>query len=316
MAWLLGSMLLAAALTPWLYQGGKGLAALTAERDLPAVVEWLGASCGRAKLGRYFDRSLLIAALLLLPVLWRRIRRIGSGSTRHGLRRIGWRAGLVQAATAMVVAAGILGGLCLIIAWAGAIETKSAAPSAGRLVSRALLPAVGASVVEEWLFRGLLLGLWLRFAKPPGAAAGSALLFAFLHFLKPPPGRIIADPSHPLAGFELLGGVLLHYTDPQFLLVDFGVLVGVGCVLAWSRLRTGALWFPIGLHAGWIMVVKICNLLCERVPDHPLRPWWVGDSLRSGLLPLLTLLVTAGVSGLVLPRLPGVSSKPSVETGG
>ena len=37
------------------------------------------------------------------------------------------------------------------------------------------------------------------------------------------------------------------------------------------------------------MAFKAFNLFYQMVPGHPLRPWGVGDSLRSGILPLLTL---------------------------
>ena len=71
-------------------------------------------------------------------------------------------------------------------------------------------------------------------------------------------------------------------------------------ILARARLRTGALWFSIGLHAGWIAAFKGFNMLHRAVPVHELRPWGVGDSLRSGLLPMLALGVTAVVCHFVL----------------
>jgi hypothetical protein len=64
-------------------------------------------------------------------------------------------------------------------------------------------------------------------------------------------------------------------------------------ILAWGRLQTGALWFSIGLHAGWIAAFKGFSILHRAVPDHALRPWGVGDSLRAGLIPMFALAVTA-----------------------
>ena len=163
------------------------------------------------------------------------------------------------------------------------------------MVSKALVPAVVTSLFEEWFFRGVLLGLWLRYAKPVAGMVVISLLFAFLHFLKPPEGVMIDHPAAVWSGFELLGKMLQHFTDPVFFITDFLTLAAVGMVLAWARVRTKALWFSIGLHAGWILVFKGSNLLYQKVPGHPIFPWWVGDSLRSGLLPMavlgLTLLV-------------------------
>jgi membrane protease YdiL (CAAX protease family) len=67
----------------------------------------------------------------------------------------------------------------------------------------------------------------------------------------------------------------------------------VGWILAWARLRTGALWFSIGLHAGWVFAFKGFNMLYQAVEPHPLRPWGIGESLKSGMLPLLMLALTA-----------------------
>jgi membrane protease YdiL (CAAX protease family) len=293
---VVASLALAAALAPWAYQGGKWLAAMSEVRDLLPVIESLAGSCRRAKLDRYFDRSLLASALLLLPLLMRRIRRIrSSGPTEDGfrLRAVGWRGASMQIAVGVVCAAGLLWVLCLALVWTGALDWKESFPGIGRVVKKAVIPALGAAWIEEWLFRGLLLGLWLRFARPSVACVGSALMFSLLHFLQPPADVVFADPSDPWAGFRLLGAMLGHLGDPRFFITDFATLVVVGIILAWSRLRTGALWMAVGLHAGWIFGFKLCGLLCAVVPEHPLRPWWVGDTLRSGILPMAVLALTA-----------------------
>ena len=83
-----------------------------------------------------------------------------------------------------------------------------------------------------------------------------------------------------------------------------------GLILAWARVRTGALWFSIGLHAGWIFTFKGFNKLYQDVPNHPLQPWGVGEDLRSGFLPVVTLLATALICHFVLrlfePAIPPV----------
>ena len=71
--WVAASLLLAALIVPWLYQGGKGLAELLNAQAGGGVAGWLGQACRRADFGRFFNRSLLLAALVLLPVLWRRL---------------------------------------------------------------------------------------------------------------------------------------------------------------------------------------------------------------------------------------------------
>lgn len=308
---MLGSLVLAAVISPWVYQGGKNLAATAAAGDLHPLLEWLGAACGRAKFARFFDRSMLISAVLLLPVLFSRIKclRAEPGIILVDPRaRFPWSSGLLQVVIGFVIAGGILWGTGALLVSMGAFIPKENQPSLGRFIQKALLPAAGASLVEEWLFRGILLGLWLRSAKTGAACLGSSVLFAFLHFIKLPMGMVIADPSHPLAGFELLGKVLLHFSDPLFFATDFASLLLVGLILAWARVRTGALWFSIGLHAGWILAFKGFNLIYQEAPMHSLRPWGVGESLRAGLIPLATLAVTAAICRLVVENMPALRS--------
>jgi membrane protease YdiL (CAAX protease family) len=302
-AWMLCTLMLAAVMSPWVYQGGKLLAAAAESRDLPALFEWLGAACGRAKFGRFFDRSVLLAALILLPLLFRRIRRLKSASGTRIVEprtRVPWKSALLQAGTGFLIAGGLLWGTGTILEVAGAFGPKAPQPDIAKLIPKILLPTLVVSLLEEWIFRGLLLGLWLRYARPLTACVGSSLLFAFLHFLKPPAGTVIEDPAHVLAGFELFGKILLHFTEPLFFLTAFACLFLVGLILAWARVRTGALWFSIGLHAGWIFTFKGFNKLYQDVPNHPLQPWGVGEDLRSGLLPVATLLVTALICHFVL----------------
>jgi uncharacterized protein len=313
-AWVLCSLVLAAVISPWVYQGGKQLAAAAEAHELPALFEWLGAACGRAKFGRFFDRSMLIAALILLPLLLRRIRWLKSvpGTRMVDPRsRVFWQSALLQAMTGCVIAGGLLWGMGAILEAAGAFEPKGQHPDVGKLIQKVLLPAVAVSLLEEWLFRGVLLGLWLRYARPVTACIGSSLLFAFLHFLKPPAGTVIEDPAHVLAGFELFGKILLHFTEPLFFLTAFASLFLVGLILAWARVRTGALWFSIGLHAGWIIAFKGFNLLYQDVPNHPLQPWGVGENLRSGTLPLVALLVTALICHFILLKFETKQAAPA-----
>jgi uncharacterized protein len=302
--WVIAALLVAAVAAPWAYQIGKNFAQVAATQELASIWESLGRSCGRAKLEKYFSRAMTVSAIFMLPLLMARIRsiRAASGVPMERRTRVGWKSGVLQVATGCVIAGGILLAMGMILTAVGAYIPTPNPPELGKLLKRMILPAVAASLLEEWLFRGLLLGLWLRFAKPLAASIGTSLLFAFVHFLAPPEGVVIADPAASLAGFELLGKILLHFTDPLFFVTDFATLFVIGMILATARLRTGALWFSIGLHAGWIAAFKGFNMLHRAVPVHELRPWGVGDSLRSGMLPMLALGVTAMICHFALRR--------------
>lgn len=311
--WVLCSLMLAAAITPWVYQAGKGFAALAAERDFPHLADWLAEACGRAKIGRFFSRSLVACGVVLLPFLFRRLHRLpGCGTIL--LKKVPAGNASVQVVTGIVIAGTLLWCTGLLLEAAGAFANDEG-HHVRKAFAKVLLPALVAPVVEEWLFRGLLLGLWLKFARPLAACLGTSLVFAFIHFLEPPAGYVIANPGSPVAGFQLLGMIMMHFADPLFFVADFASLFWIGMVLAWARLRTGALWFPMGLHAGWILAFKTFNLLHDDVPGHPLHPWMVGESLRSGLIPLLALGITAGVCFFVMKRFDGRERK-EVEIGG
>lgn len=293
--WIIGSLVLAAVLAPWVCRGGQWLAAVAEVRELPRLIEWVAESCGRAKFSRFFDRSLLFAALVLLPFPIRRIRRVRASAVSVPVVREdapGWRTGVWQLFVGFLIASVLLAALCLGLALAGAYEARPEIGGVGRFLKKAFIPALFAAPLEEWLFRGVLYGIWLRFVKPWSAVMGTAFLFSLLHFLHPPAWVEFSDPQHPLAGFALLGTILQHFTNPLFFVTDFATLFFVGIILGWARLKTGALWLSIGLHAGWIVVLKACSFFYTQVPDHFLRPWWIGNSLRSGILPLLALCVT------------------------
>lgn len=298
--WIMTTLLLAAALAPWLYQAGKSLAGTAAAGDLPVVLEWLGAACGRAEFGRFFDRSLMLSALMVMPLLFWRIRVMRSASLDRvdSCVPVSWESAFIQTGVGCVIAAGMLWGLGLLLESQGIFTPKPGAPGFGKLMGKILVPAVVVPPLEEWLFRGLLLGMWLRFSRPLAACVGTSLLFAFIHFLKPPEGSVIADPASALAGFELQAKVLLHFANPRFFITDFATLFIGGMILAWARVRTRALWFSIGLHAGWIAGFKAFNQLYHPAASHP---WGIGETF-SGPFPMVTLGLTAVICHFVLRR--------------
>lgn len=305
--WVFCTLVLAAVLSPWVYQGGQHLAEMTKTGAPPRVLKWLGEACGRSQFPRFFDRTLMFSALVLLPPLLRRLRELRAASgvgQENPDRWFTWKSSVAQIAIGCVIAGSLMWGIGMIVEMLGAFTTSDEPPAWREALPPILLSAAAASLVEEWLFRGILLGMWLRSSRPRTACLGISLLFAFLHFLHPPAGRVIEDPGSAHAGFDLLGCILLHFGNPLFLVTDFATLFGAGLILAWARVRTGALWFSIGLHAGWILAFKGFQLFYDKVPGHPLSPWGVGDNLRSGLLPLCALGLTALACHFALRRFP------------
>lgn len=296
--WILGALILAAWISPWVCRGGQWLASEAAVRDWPGIIEWVAESCGRAKFSRYFNRSLMFSALILLPCLIGRIRSI-----RRHMPALAVDPALVSASSdrgrrfiaGFLIASFVLAMLCVSLVLAGAYMPQPKAAGFGKFLQKVLIPTLVAAPLEEWLFRGVLFGIWLRFVRPWGAVVGTSLMFSLLHFLEPPASWTIADPHHWAAGFKLLGGICHHFIEPLFFISDFATLCAAAMILGWARMRTGGLAFSIGIHAGWIAIIKSFSYFFVKVPDHPLRPWWVGDTVRSGGLSFAALAITAAL---------------------
>jgi uncharacterized protein len=289
--WLAASLIAAALLTPHLYDWGKALFASTELVSYPAAIESIARSAGRAQPDRYFSRSLLISALALLPLLIRSVKRLPRDpqSDVYALRKSPWGKRLAHLGGGLVIGAVSLGALALVLEISGAAVARDTELSAGKFFSKAFMPALGAGVIEELVFRGLLLGLWLRACSLRTAWIGSSVMFSFVHFLSPPDGMVIADPRAWHAGFEILGGTLGHFADPAFFVTEFATLTLLGLILSWCRLRTFSLWLPIGLHAGLVFALKTFSMTRSLDPESPLHPWFIGGDLKSGILPLVAL---------------------------
>jgi membrane protease YdiL (CAAX protease family) len=295
--WLAAALLLAAWFTPHLYEAGKNLAESAKTTAFPGWIESIAGSADRAKLDRYFSRCLLVSALALLPFLIRRVRSIPKNEARatYPLRKLTWNQRCIHLSSGLIIGAASLGTLALILHYTGASEPSGKVISLSKLISKAVIPALGAGIIEELLFRGLLLGLWLRACSLWSAWIGSSLMFSFVHFLKPPANTIIADPGSWHSGFEILGGTLGHFTQPLFFVTDFATLALLGLLLAWCRTRTGSLWLPIGIHAGLVFALKTFSLTRQLNLESPLHPWFIGSDLKSGILPLIALGICFGL---------------------
>jgi len=309
--WLVGTILLAASVFPWIYRLGQDLATEAAAKDLSPFLESVGASAAKADLGTYFSRSLYLAVLLLLPVLILRLKKIRKARSEvsAGISPLpeppSWKIRVLQLLGAFALATVLLWVLGLGLEAAGAFSADPTPPSISKVLKKSLIAAILAGIIEEWLFRGLLLGVWLRIAKPMTALLSVSFIFAVVHFLQPPTDYAIADPAALSAGFQLLGGILSHFADPRFIAAELALLFVLGIVLGSNRLQTGSLCVPIGLHAGFVFAFKSFNLLYDNA-DSALRPLWIGESLRSGLLPLATLILTGAICRFVFR-----SRKPS-----
>jgi membrane protease YdiL (CAAX protease family) len=170
---------------------------------------------------------------------------------------------------------------------------------AGKFMATALV----VSLLEEWLFRGLLLDAVLRSARTWAALLFVTFFFALVHFLKPPGSIMVSDSDVNLTtGFWMIGQIFMHFGNPVFIAAEFTTLFAVGWVLGWARLRTSSLWLGIGLHAGWVFsyeIYKYHTFMPKRYQADLFLPY-IGQSLKSGLMPLTTVCLTGVVTAIWL----------------
>lgn len=276
LAYFSAVILLACLLSPPLYWAGSALA----EREVLPFLKGF-------PFHRYFSRCMQISALLML---WPAFRWIGiRRAAELGLERnLLWRRDLLVGLGIALIPVVALGAGYLAFDVYGLRKGFS---MVGGL--RILATAGVVAILEEFLFRGVLLGLCLRSMKPLSAVLASSAVFAVVHFL-----RVAKSASEPavswLSGFAQLPQAFS--SAPPWPLLGWGIfsLLLAGILLAMATLRTRSLFLPIGLHAGWILGQQGLQWLAKfRIkPPDALLPW-VGQNVVSGAVP--TGLIPSGI---------------------
>lgn len=234
---------------------------------------------------RYVNRSLLAAGLIgLIPF----IRLIGIQSFGQlGLSRS--RSAWQQWTNGFALGFGSLACAAFLTVLAGARQFEP--HSAGELIEHlltALLAAATVSVLEELFFRGALQTALSRALPAFGAVFLSSVTYAWLHFFqRPPPPAEVSWTT----GFMVLGQMFSGLADPESLIPALLNLTMAGIILGVARQQTGLLYFPIGLHAGWIFWLKSYGFLTEQNGPANLALWG-SRKLIDGWIAFFVLLGT------------------------
>ncbi len=138
-----------------------------------------------------------------------------------------------------------------------------------KVLLQGLLGGLAVAFIEETFFRGAMFSAIRR--RGGGVAAAlllTSLLYAALHFFKPQ--LTSTGPEYGLA--EAMATYLSAYTHlfrPEHL-DSFAALFLVGLFLALVRLRSGHIAWGIGLHAGWVLVIKLTHAYTHYDPGADL----------------------------------------------
>jgi hypothetical protein len=115
----------------------------------------------------------------------------------------------------------------------------------------------------------------------------SSMIYAIVHFFQP------ADLTGPVgwnSGLVLLPQMLAGFVDFRALVPGFFTLTLVGALLALAYQRTGNLYFSIGLHAGWVFVLRLYGPLTVQSSNASLW-FWGTAKMFDGWLTFLAIAV-------------------------
>lgn len=240
------------------------VALLCAAALAPAVAAALAAIGFSFTFSRVWNRVFQVVLIAGLALAWRRLDLGRPGDL-----------GLVSTAAVRRLGAGFAVGLAgmlvgLFLCWmGGGLVLQLRFPDPAKTVRKALSGLGAAALVgggEEILFRGVLLR---RLMADCGGRLGVVLvtvLYGVVHALRP--GR--QETVEAGAGFERLAALFLPLGDPAVMPSVLG-LAAFGLVLAYVRLRSGSLWYAVGMHAAVVAVFRIGRLFVHLRP----RPRWL-----------------------------------------
>ncbi|MEE2959654.1 MAG: CPBP family intramembrane glutamic endopeptidase [Myxococcota bacterium] len=266
-----GILLIAAVLSPPLY--------LLASQGLP---EALWDVLRKFKFPQYYNRVAMFVALVgAIPFL----RSIGISDWKrmHLAPNAHW---LRDLALGLGVGFGSMGLAAGVVYWIGAVEAKPYFKEMWFLMATGT--AVAVALIEEFLFRGVLMAAFLRVWPERKTLAGLSLVFALLHFVGKHPSHSHYNNSEVdlWSGFRLIPELFWQFLEPNLVVGKFLTLTLVGFTLGWVTLKTRSLAVAIGLHCGWVWVLRMLTLATLRKGEPT---FWIGRDLTTGLLALVVV---------------------------
>lgn len=299
-------IVLAAWTSPLLYNAGKAMGEVTAGKPTNGFLDWLGDRCREAEFPAFFLFAVAASAVLLfLPFSeWLDLRGRKSDEGAGQPLRSNPR-GLLEWGTGALLA----GGLLLLTGYglmsAGAFIWTGLPAGDWKWLYGGLPMLVLVVVVQEWLLRGVALGIFLRGMKPGAAILLAALLSVSIQALNPPAGFNVPDPDADGIGFLLLKMIGMRLADPRVVMVELLPVFAMGCMLGYARWRTASLWLPIGLSLGWQFADVLFSKAARPVPQpDELASFLSGGEVTQGMIPLAAVLVTCALVYFLTQREP------------
>ena len=124
------------------------------------------------------------------------------------------------------------------------------------LLLASILAGLVIALLEETLFRGAMLAAIKKHGSAMFAIVATSFIYALVHFLQP----AIEFDANSLSwgsGFVLLKDSFLSLTQVSMIIDSFIALFLAGVLLAVVRIRSNKLALCMGIHAGWVLAIKV-----------------------------------------------------------
>ncbi len=137
------------------------------------------------------------------------------------------------------------------------------------ITGKAMVSGLLVALIEETLFRGAVYGAIARRHTVGQAVVISSLLYAAVHFIKPLP----VSSTETLTwthGVTTMGQAFWPFAEAARFADAFLALFVAGVFLSLVRRYSGHIAYCVGLHAGWVTVIKVTKHFTDRNPDSSL----------------------------------------------
>jgi membrane protease YdiL (CAAX protease family) len=221
---------------------------------------------------RVYGRLAMLVVVALLVWLFRHLRITTKRDFGYGLpwRRF-VRASLLWGVVGVVSAAV---GAAFIIGTGLRAQDPAFVPTAFsvlRIVVNGLGSGIAVALFEETLARGAMHTAIERESGVWAAALITAFLFALLHFFAKasiPPAELAWR-----SGFDVLVRSFAPLGNPSRVFDSFASYFAIGLLLSMTRVLTGNIAVAIGLHAGWVIVLRVMQQATVRTADNDYGVW-------------------------------------------
>ncbi len=133
------------------------------------------------------------------------------------------------------------------------------------LIITSLVAGLIIGFIEETLFRGAMLRAIKKHSSVMFAVVATSVFYALVHFLQPDI-ELDSDSLNWASGFVLLKNALPGSADIPLILDSFIALFLAGALLSIVMLRTNKIALCVGIHAGWVITIKIFKRVTDSNP--------------------------------------------------